>query len=96
MPPYPAVRGTCLAGPSSLQTYPVRSDTDGVSAEEPTLPSEDIDPQMWIGGRLAPVVTTWSRGNPHTFPGRMEAYCPHLNGGTYLTISTDEILRLLH
>jgi hypothetical protein len=37
---------------------------------------EDIDARLWIQtSGCAGRDFIW--GNPHTFPGRMEAYCPH-------------------
>lgn len=41
----------------------------------PDLP-EDVDQRLWIlTGGCSGRDFLW--GNPHTFPGRMEAYCPH-------------------
>ena len=68
------------------------SDVKGMDGEHVSLPSEDIDPKMWIRRTTCSGRDYLVRCNPHTFPGRMEAYCPHLNDGTYLTLSMDEIL----
>jgi hypothetical protein len=46
-----------------------------VSDQSPDLP-EDVDPRLWIRtGGCTEQDFVW--GNAHTFPGRMEAYCPH-------------------
>lgn len=53
---------------------------------------DSIDQRMWIRRTTCSGVDFLERGNPHTFPGRMGAFCPHVNGGIFLTISLDEIL----
>lgn len=37
---------------------------------------EDVDARLWIRTTGCPE-QDYIFGNPHTFPGRMEAYCPH-------------------
>jgi hypothetical protein len=46
-----------------------------VSESSDALPA-DVDVRLWIstGGC---VERDYLSGNPHTFPGRMETYCPH-------------------
>ena len=46
-----------------------------VSESDANLP-EDVDDRLWI--RTAACSSPdYLYGNPHTFPGRMEAFCPH-------------------
>ncbi|BBH17736.1 hypothetical protein Back2_20230 [Nocardioides baekrokdamisoli] len=56
--------------------------------DAPELP-EGIDPSLWI--RTAGC--GWADylfGNPHTFPGRMHAYCPHQRRN--FAVSMSEVL----
>ena len=50
---------------------------------------EDVDARLWIRTRgCAKRDFVW--GNAHTFPGRMEAYCPHQQRD--FSVSKDEVV----
>lgn len=59
-----------------------------VANEQPDLPA-DIDARLWIrtAGCDSP---DYLFGNPHTFRGRMHAYCPHRNQD--FAVSQDEVI----
>ena len=59
----------------------------------PDAPIPDfVDRQLWIRRTTCSGRDFLIKENPHTFPGRMECFCPHRPEGLFLTISLDEIL----
>jgi len=51
---------------------------------------DDIDPTLWIRCSRSGGEDYLVEGNPHTFPGRMSAFCPHL-AHLYYNVSIVEV-----
>lgn len=52
---------------------------------------EDIDPALWIRCSRTGGQDYLVEGNPHTFPGRMSAFCPHVAEYPYYNVSIGEV-----
>lgn len=52
---------------------------------------DGVDPDMSFLSRLCGQRDFLFRGNPHTHPGRMSAYCPHRSYGWY-NVSAPDLL----
>ena|ERR1019366_3483293 len=50
-----------------------------------------IDPTLWIGCRRGGDWDYLVEDNPHTFPGRMSAFCPHVTENPHYNVSIGEV-----